>query len=121
MLFRSFISIILFFFIRVENPLWRVGLRILLMPVVAGISYEIIRLAGRSDNILVRLISAPGMAIQRMSTKEPDRQMVEVAIASVEAVFNWRAYLMENFGYTEEELRPEEKWSESDSEEQDDI
>ena len=119
--FVFFISIILFFFIRVENPLWRVGLRILLMPVVAGISYEIIRLAGRSDNILVRLISAPGMAIQRMSTKEPDRQMVEVAIASVEAVFNWRAYLMENFGYTEEELRPEEKWSESDSEEQDDI
>ncbi|MCI8801532.1 MAG: DUF1385 domain-containing protein [Lachnospiraceae bacterium] len=119
--FVFFVSIILFFFIRVENPLWRVGLRILLMPVVAGISYEIIRLAGRSDNILVRLISAPGMAIQRMSTKEPDRQMVEVAIASVEAVFNWRAYLMENFGYTEEELRPEEKWSESDSEEQDDI
>ena len=119
--FVFFISIILFFFIRVENPLWRVGLRILLMPVVAGISYEIIRLAGRSDNILVRLISAPGMAIQRMSTKEPDRQMVEVAIASVEAVFNWRAYLMENFGYTEEELQPEEKWSESDSEEQDDI
>nr|WP_296488462.1 DUF1385 domain-containing protein [uncultured Acetatifactor sp.] len=119
--FVFFVSIILFFFIRVENPLWRVGLRILLMPVVAGISYEIIRLAGKSDNILVRLISAPGMAIQRMSTKEPDRQMVEVAIASVEAVFDWRTYLMENFGYTEEELQPEEKWSESDLEEQDDI
>lgn len=119
--FVFFVSIILFFFIRVENPVWRVGLRILLMPVVAGISYEIIRLAGRSDNILVRIISAPGMAIQRMSTKEPDRQMVEVAIASVEAVFDWRAYLVEKFGYTEEELRPEGKESEKISEELDDL
>ena len=119
--FVFLVSIVLFFFIRVENPAARVAIRIALMPVVAGISYEIIRLAGKSDNILVRLISAPGMAIQRMSTKEPDRQMVEVAIASVEAVFDWRTYLMENFGYTEEELQPEEKWSESDLEEQDDI
>lgn len=119
--FVFFVSIILFFFIRVENPVWRVGLRILLMPVVAGISYEIIRLAGRSDNILVRIISAPGMAIQRMSTKEPDRQMVEVAIASVEAVFDWRAYLVEKFGYTEEEMRPEEKKYEKALEEQDDL
>ena len=97
--FVFFVSIILFFFIRVENPVWRVGLRILLMPVVAGISYEIIRLAGRSDSLFVRILSAPGMAIQRMSTKEPDREMVEVAVASVEAVFDWKTYLKETFGY----------------------
>ncbi len=97
--FVLFVSIILFFFIRVESPVQRVVLRILLMPVVAGISYEIIRLAGRTDFILVRLISAPGMAVQRMTTKEPDRDMVETAIAAVEAVFDWKAYLRENFDY----------------------
>ena len=97
--FVLFISIILFFFIRVDNPFEKVFLRILLMPVVAGISYEIIRLAGRSDNIFVKLLSAPGMLIQRLTTREPDEDMVEVAIASVEAVFDWKAYLRENFGY----------------------
>lgn len=101
--FVLFVSIILFFFIRVDNPVQKVALRILLMPVVAGISYEIIRLAGRSENLLVRIISAPGMWIQRMTTKEPDRGMVEVAIASVEAVFDWRKYLYENFGYEVDE------------------
>ncbi len=98
-----FVSIILFFFIRVDNVVLKVVLRVALMPVVAGISYEIIRLAGRSDNIIVRILSAPGMLIQRMTTKEPDRKMIEVAIASVEAVFDWRAYLAENFGYEPEE------------------
>ena len=97
--FVLFVSVVLFFFIRVESPVQKVVLRILLMPVVAGISYEIIRLAGRSDNILVRIISAPGMWIQRMTTKEPDKQMVEVAIAAVEAVFDWKKYLYDNFGY----------------------
>ncbi len=95
--FVMFISIILFFFIRVDNTLLKVLLRIALMPVVAGISFEIIRLAGRSDNILVRILSAPGMLIQRMTTKEPDEQMIEVAIASVEAVFDWKQYLKDNF------------------------
>ena len=102
--FVMFVSIVLFFFIRVDSVLLRVVLRILLMPVVAGISYEIIRLAGRSNNILVRIISAPGMCIQRLTTKEPDKSMVEVAIASVEAVFDWRQYLHDNFGYEMEEL-----------------
>lgn len=97
--FVLLVSIILFFFIRVENPVARVGVRILLMPVVAGISYEIIRLAGRADNIFVQIISAPGMAIQRMTTKEPDESMVEVAIAAVEAVFDWKQYLHDKFGY----------------------
>ena len=102
--FVLFVSIVLFFFIRVDNVVERVALRILLMPVVAGISYEIIRLAGRSDNLLVRIISAPGMAIQRLTTKEPDEQMAEVAIAAVEAVFDWKKYLQDHYGYREEEL-----------------
>ena len=95
--FVMFVSIILFFFIHVDNTLLKVLLRIALMPVVAGISFEIIRLAGRSDNILVRILSAPGMLIQRMTTKEPDEKMIEVAIASVEAVFDWKQYLKDNF------------------------
>ncbi len=99
MFFVLFVSIILFFFIRVENPVYKVLLRVALMPVVAGISYEIIRLAGRSDSILLQLLSAPGMIIQRMTTKEPDEDMIEVAIAAVEATFDWRAFLNDNFEY----------------------
>lgn len=97
--FVLFVSIILFFFIRVDNVFQKVILRVLLMPVIAGISYEIIRLAGRSNNIIVRIISAPGMLVQRMTTKEPDKDMVAVAIAAVEAVFDWKQYLTDNFGY----------------------
>ena len=97
--FVLIVSIVLFFFIRVDNVFYKVGLRILLMPVVAGISYELIRLAGRTDNFLVNLLSAPGMLIQRLTTKEPDQEMIEVAIASIEAVFDWKAYLKEEFGY----------------------
>ena len=93
------VSVILFFFIRVESPVYRVLVRIALIPVIAGISYEIIRLAGRSNNILVRIISAPGMWLQKLTTREPDESMVEVAIAAVEAVFDWKAYLYEAFGY----------------------
>ena len=99
MLFVMFVSVILFFFIRVENPVYKVLLRIALIPVIAGISYEIIRLAGKSDNILIRIISAPGLMLQRLTTKEPDESMVEVAMAAVEAVFDWRKYLYDTFGY----------------------
>lgn len=99
LLFVMLVSVILFFFIRVENPVYRVLLRIALIPVIAGISYEIIRLAGRSSNILVKIISAPGMWLQGLTTREPDEGMVEVAIAAVEAVFDWKAYLYEAFGY----------------------
>lgn len=123
--FVFFVSIILFFFIRVDSVVQKVFLRILLMPVVAGISYEIIRLAGRSNNILVRILSAPGMLIQRMTTKEPDESMAEVAIAAVEAVFDWRQYLYENFGYevddswmdqdTSSYMEPEEQIGEEES------
>lgn len=111
MFFVVFVSIILFFFIRVQNPVYRVLLRIALIPVIAGISYEIIRLAGRSDNIIIKIISAPGMLLQRLTTKEPDESMAEVAIKSVEAVFDWKAYLEEAFGYEIDEswLRDEEQ------------
>ena len=97
--FVMFVSIILFFFIRVDNTALKVLLRIALIPVIAGISYEIIRLAGRSDNFLIKIISAPGMLLQHLTTKEPDESMVEVAMKSVEAVFDWKAYLKEDFGY----------------------
>ena len=99
MFFVLFISIILFFFIQVSNPILKIVLRILLIPVIAGISYEIIRLAGRSDNIFIKILSAPGMAIQKLTTKEPTKDMVEVGIASVEAVFDWKKFLIEEFNY----------------------
>jgi uncharacterized protein YqhQ len=92
------ISIILFMLIRVETPLMRVVIRIILLPVIAGISYEVLKLAGRSENPLVNLISKPGLAIQKLTTKEPEDDMIEVAIQAVEAVFDWRAYEAENFG-----------------------
>lgn len=97
------VSVILFIFIRVENPAYRVALRIALIPVIAGISYEIIRLAGRSDNIFVRIISAPGMWLQRLTTREPDEDMIEVAIKSVEAVFDWKEFLQEQFSVEQKE------------------
>ncbi len=100
LLFVMLVSVVLFFFIRVDNPVYKVALRIALIPVIAGISYEIIRLAGRSNNIIIRIISAPGMWLQRLTTKEPDEDMVKVAIAAVEAVFDWRGYLYDTFGYT---------------------
>ena len=112
LLFVMFVSVVLFFFIRVENPAYRILLRVALIPVIAGISYEIIRLAGKSNNILVRIISAPGMWLQRLTTKEPDESMVEVAIAAVEAVFDWKAYLFETFGYEVDDSWLEEEKAE---------
>lgn len=103
LLFVMFVSVVLFMLIRVDNGVLRVILRILLLPVVAGISYEIIRLAGRSSNLFVRIISAPGMWLQKLTTKEPDEDMIEVAIASVESVFDWKTWLKTTFGYDEDE------------------
>ena len=99
LLFVVLISVILFMFIRVENPLNRLFIRLALVPVIAGISYEVLRLAGRTDNIIMRIISWPGMLVQKLTTKEPDADMIRVAIASVEAVFDWKAYLNDTFGY----------------------
>ena len=109
LLFVVLVSVIVFFFIRVDNMALKLILRLLLVPVIAGISYEIIRLAGRSNNVLIRVISAPGMWMQRLTTKEPDEDMVAVAIASVEAVFDWKSYLKEEFQYTDEQLRADEE------------
>ena len=102
LLFVVLISVVLFFFIRVDSRLLRLGLRILLIPVIAGIAYEILRFAGRSNNIIIRILSAPGLLLQRLTTKEPDESMVEVAIAAVEAVFDWKLFLNEKFGYEED-------------------
>lgn len=103
LLFVVVVSVIVFFFIRVDNLALKLLLRVLLVPVIAGISYEIIRLAGKSNNFFVRVISAPGMLLQKLTTREPDEDMIEVAIASVEAIFDWKAYLKETFGYEVDE------------------
>ncbi len=103
LLFVMLVSMVLFFFIRVDQPVLRILLRILLIPVIAGISYEIIALAGKTEFFLVRMLSAPGTWLQRMTTKEPDEKMIEVAIAAVEKVFDWKAFLKESFDYDVEE------------------
>lgn len=112
MFFVVFVSIILFMFIRVDDPVMRVVIRLLLLPLIASISYEIIRLAGKSNNIIVKILSAPGMMLQRLTTCEldgaksaepgkhySDDDIIEVAIAAVENVFEWREYLISEFGY----------------------
>lgn len=88
-----FLSIIFFLFIQVDNLWLKMLLRVLLVPVIAGVSYEFIRLAGRSENCVVNILSKPGLWLQGLTTKEPDDAMIEVAIKSVEAVFDWREYL----------------------------
>ncbi len=95
--FVMIVSIIFCFFITAESQVMRVVIRIALMPFIAGVSYEIIRLAGNSENILVNLLSKPGLLIQNLTTREPDDGMIEVAIQAVEAVFDWRAYLSDHF------------------------
>lgn len=87
------ISMVFFFFIRVDEIWLRVFLRLLFLPLVAGVSYEFIRLAGSSDHPLVQIFSKPGLCLQKLTTREPDESMIEVAIASVEGVFDWRDYL----------------------------
>ncbi len=91
------ISILFFMVIRVDTVWLRIVSRIVLIPVIAGVSYEFLRLAGRSDSRLVNILSRPGMWMQNLTTKEPDDPMIEVAIQAVEAVFDWKAYLNENF------------------------
>ncbi len=90
------ISILFFMFIRVDSKPLQLLLRLVLIPVIAGVSYEFIRLAGRYDNPVVNLLSVPGLLMQRITTKEPDDEMIEVGIASVEAVFDWKKWQEEN-------------------------
>ena len=93
MLFVMVISLFVFIFIPTGNLGWRIFTRVLLMPVISGISYEFIRLAGRKDNIVLNILSKPGLMMQALTTKEPDDSMIEVAIKSVEAVFDWQGFL----------------------------
>ena len=97
LIFVMMVSIVLFFFIRVESPLIKLVLRILLIPVISGISFELIRFAGSSDNPVIGILSKPGIWLQHITTSEPDDDMLEVAIASVNAVFDWKSYLKEEF------------------------
>ena len=89
------ISIVFFMFIRVDSRILQLVLRLLLIPVIAGVSYEFIRLAGRYDNWFVNALSQPGLWMQRLTTKEPEDDMIEVGIASVEAVFDWKKWQKE--------------------------
>ena len=95
MVFVLIVSIILFMFIQTDSRLMRFVIRLVLIPVIAGISYEIIRWAGSSSNPIVKILSMPGLCVQKLTTREPDEKMAEVAIRAVEEVFDWRAYLQE--------------------------
>ena len=111
LLFVMVISILFFMVVRVDTVWLRIISRIILIPVIAGVSYEVLRLAGRSNSKIMNIVSRPGMWMQGLTTKEPDDSMIEVAIAAVEEVFDWKAYLEENFpekypaGYFEAEKR----------------
>ncbi len=91
--FVMVVSVIVCFFITVDSKILRIVLRLALLPVIAGISYEIIRLAGSSSHPLVEFLSKPGLAMQNLTTKEPEDDMIEVAIKAVEEVFDWKSYL----------------------------
>lgn len=101
LLFVMIVSCVMLFFIRSDSQLVKVGLRIGLIPVIAGISYELIKWAGNSENPIVNLLSKPGLWLQNLTTKEPDDDMIEVAIQSVEAVFDWKTYQKETYGVSE--------------------
>ena len=96
--FVMIVSIIFCFFITTDSQVLRVVIRIALFPLIAGVSYEIILLAGNSDNFLINLLSRPGIWVQNMTTKEPDDRMIEVGIRAVEEVFDWRTWQKENLG-----------------------
>ncbi|MBE5899696.1 MAG: DUF1385 domain-containing protein [Lachnospiraceae bacterium] len=87
------ISIFIFMFVRFDNNLLQIGARLILVPVIAGISYEFLRIAGRYDNKFIDVLSAPGLWVQRLTTIEPEEDMIEVGITSVEAVFDWREFV----------------------------
>ncbi len=90
------ISVFVFMFISFDNTWMKLIARLLLIPIIAGISYEFIRLAGRYDNSFVNAISKPGLLLQKLTVMEPDDDMIEVGIASVEAVFDWKKFQEEN-------------------------
>lgn len=95
LVFVVVISIILYLFIRVDSHTMRIVIRLLLIPVIAGISYELLRAAGRTENRVIQILSKPGLWMQRLTVREPDDDMIEVGIASVEAVFDWKSFVQE--------------------------
>ena len=101
MLYVMVLSVLFFMCIRVDNFWLRIVFRLLLIPVIAGLSYEFIRLAGRTTNPVITALSKPGLLLQKLTTREPDDSMIEVAITSVEAVFDWKEFL-EKFDSKEE-------------------
>lgn len=101
MLLVMCISILILMLVRFDSRILRLVARIVLIPVIAGISFELLRFAGTKENVFTNIMSKPGLLLQRLTTKEPDDSMIEVGIASVEAVFDWKSYLKENFGYDE--------------------
>ena len=92
LLFVVVVSIITHFFVLFDSNVMNLIARIALLPVIAGISYEFIRLAGRSENPIVNILSKPGLWLQRLTTKEPDDEMIEVGIKAVEAAFDLKAF-----------------------------
>lgn len=96
MLYVMIISIIFFVFINVDTLWLRMLIRLLLVPIIAGVSYEFIRMAGKSESKIVNVLSKPGLVLQKLTTKEPDKKMIEVAIQAVEAVFDWKEYIASN-------------------------
>lgn len=94
--FVIIVSAVFLMFIQTDNHVLRVVYRLLLVPVIAGVSYELIRLAGKSDNPVMNALSKPGLALQKLTTREPDDRQAQVAIAAVEAVFDWRTWQKEN-------------------------
>ena len=102
-------SIIFFLFIRFDSTILMIVARLLLIPVIAGLSYEFLRVAGNSDNKVIAILSKPGLALQKLTTREPDDSMIECAIASVEAVFDWRAYQADVRRMEEAELEAKNK------------
>jgi uncharacterized protein YqhQ len=108
LLIVMFVSVLFFMFIVVGNIWLRMILRILLIPVIAGLSYEFIRYAGSHDNKVVSVLSKPGLMLQSLTTAEPTDDMIEVAIASVEAVFDWKTFIKtEQTGETEKSEKTE--------------
>ena len=98
LLFVLVISMVVFMFIRFDAAWMQLLCRLLLVPLIAGVSYEFIRLAGRSENAVVQIFSKPGLWLQKLTTSEPDDAMIEVGMASVEAVFDWKTFQEENKG-----------------------
>ncbi len=80
------VSILFFSFLSWDNALMRLVVRLALLPVVAGVSYEVIKFAGRCDGCVARFLTAPGLALQKLTTNEPDDEQIEIAITALSAV-----------------------------------